>query len=244
MSLPNGNIASSLGFQITGTDTLGYSVSGAGDVNGDGLTDLIVGSDSSITLNTIADIHDVKNSSIANESDHLQRASVTLYNVPESYEFYVAPLKASSQGKALMTQASVVDGVESHIPVAHYNQADKSWTVDFYGDDTPENYQAMLNRLTIKDPLSTGAQTTEMVISLEDAANNGTAAAPKVTTLKTTVNLGFSQLIDYAAIDDEVMIPKHAMKVSDVVVETVNDQAPQIVLTGVGVAHSVDAHLI
>jgi hypothetical protein len=206
--------------------------------------DLNSADDSSITLNTIADIHDVKNSSIANESDHLQRASVTLYNVPESYEFYVAPLKASSQGKALMTQASVVDGVESHIPVAHYNQADKSWTIDFYGDDTPENYQAMLNRLTIKDPLSTGAQTTEMVISLEDAANNGTAAAPKVTTLKTTVNLGFSQLIDYAAIDDEVMIPKHAMKVSDVVVETVNDQAPQLVLTGVGLAHSVDAHLI
>lgn len=206
--------------------------------------DLNSSDDSSITLNTIAAIQDVKDSSIANESDHLQHASVTLYNVPESYEFYVAPLKASTQGKALMTQASVVDGVESHIPVAHYNQADKSWTIDFYGDDTPENYQAMLNRLTIKDPLATGTQTAQMIISLKDAANNGTASAPKVTTLKTTVNLGFPQLIDYAPMDDEMMIPsKQAMKIADTAVNSVNESAPHVALTGIN-THPVDAHLI
>jgi hypothetical protein len=198
---------------------------------------------STITLNTIADIQDIKDSSIANESDHLQHATVTLYNVPDSYQFSMAPLKESSQGKALMTQAIVLEGVEANTPAAHYNQADQSWTIEFSGDDTPDNYQAILNRLTIKDPYGHGEKTAEMVIRLQDAANNGTAAAPKVTTLKATVNLGFSQLIDYAAVDDEIMIPtKHAMKVADVVVETANDHSPQLVLTGLGIAHTVDAH--
>ena len=205
--------------------------------------DLNSGEGSTITLNMIADIQDIKDSSIANESDHLQHASVTLYNVPESYQFSVAPFKASAQGKALMTQAIVLEGVEANTPAAHYNQADQSWTIEFSGDDTPDNYQAILNRLTIKDPYGHGEKTAEMVIRLQDAANNGTAAAPKVTTLKATVNLGFSQLIDYAAVDDEIMIPtKHAMKVADVVVETANDHAPQLVLTGLGIAHTVDAH--
>ena len=47
-SVPNGNIASSLGFQIIGTGALGYKVSGAGDVNGDGFADVIVGTNASI----------------------------------------------------------------------------------------------------------------------------------------------------------------------------------------------------
>jgi hypothetical protein len=205
--------------------------------------DLNSGEGSTITLNMIADIQDIKDSSIANESDHLQHASVTLYNVPESYQFSVAPFKASAQGKALMTQAIVLEGVEANTPAVHYNQADQSWTIEFSGDDTPDNYQAILNRLTIKDPYGHGEKTAEMVIRLQDAANNGTAAAPKVTTLKATVNLGFSQLIDYAAVDDEIMIPtKHAMKVADVVVETANDHSPQLVLTGLEIAHTVDAH--
>ena len=193
---------------------------------------------STITLNTIADIQDVKDSSIANESDHLQHATVTLYNVPESYQFSVAPLKESAQGKALMTQASALEGVEANTPTAHYNQADKSWTIEFSGDDTPENYQAMLNRLTIKDPYGNGEQTAEMVISLEDAANNGTAAAPKVTTLKTTVNLAFQYQTD----DIAPIIPptKNALKAADIVAETVNDHGPQVMLTGI--AHTVDAH--
>jgi hypothetical protein len=203
--------------------------------------DLNSGDGSTITLNTIADIQDIKNSSIANESDHLQHASVTLYNVPESYEFYVAPLKASAQGKALMTQASVLEGVEANTPTSKYNSVDKSWTIEFSGDDTPENYQAMLNRLTIEDPFATGFQTTEMVIRLQDAANNGTAVAPKVTTIKTTVNLTFQYLMD-----DELTIPtKSEAKIAYMAVDdAMNDQAPQLVLTGVGVAHPVDAHLI
>jgi hypothetical protein len=197
------------------------------------------GDGSTITLNTIADIQDIKDSSIANESDHLQYASVTLYNVPESYEFYVAPLKASAQGKALMTQASVLEGVEANTPTSKYNSVDKSWTIEFSGDDTPENYQAMLNRLTIEDPFATGFQTTEMVIRLQDAANNGTAVAPKVTTIKTTVNLTFQYLMD-----DELTIPtKSEAKIAYMAVDdAMNDQAPQLVLTGVGVAHPVDAH--
>jgi hypothetical protein len=48
VSVPNGNIASSLGFQIIGTGALGYKVSGAGDVNGDGFADVIVGTNASI----------------------------------------------------------------------------------------------------------------------------------------------------------------------------------------------------
>jgi hypothetical protein len=198
------------------------------------------GDGSTITLNTIADIQDIKDSSIANESDHLQYASVTLYNVPESYEFYVAPLKASAQGKALMTQASVLEGVEANTPTSKYNSVEKSWTIEFSGDDTPENYQAMLNRLTIEDPFATGFQTTEMVIRLQDAANNGTAVAPKVTTIKTTVNLTFQYLMD-----DELTIPtKSEAKIAYMAVDdAMNDQA-QLVLTGVGVAHPVDAHLI
>ena len=201
--------------------------------------DLNSGDGSTITLNTIADIQDIKNSSIANESDHLQHASVTLYNVPESYEFYVAPLKASAQGKALMTQASVLEGVEANTPTSKYNSVEKSWTIEFSGDDTPENYQAMLNRLTIEDPFATGFQTTEMVIRLQDAANNGTAVAPKVTTIKTTVNLTFQYLMD-----DELTIPtKSEAKIAYMAVDdAMNDQAPQLVLTGVGVAHPVDAH--
>ena len=201
--------------------------------------DLNSGDGSTITLNTIADIQDIKDSSIANESDHLQHASVTLYNVPESYEFYVAPLKASAQGKALMTQASVLEGVEANTPTSKYNSVEKSWTIEFSGDDTPENYQAMLNRLTIEDPFATGFQTTEMVIRLQDAANNGTAVAPKVTTIKTTVNLTFQYLMD-----DELTIPtKSEAKIAYMAVDdAMNDQAPQLVLTGVGVAHPVDAH--
>jgi hypothetical protein len=98
----------------------------------------------------------------------------------------------------------------------------------------------MLNRLTIEDPFATGFQTTEMVIRLQDAANNGTAVAPKVTTIKTTVNLTFQYLMD-----DELTIPtKSEAKIAYMAVDdAMNDQA-QLVLTGVGVAHPVDAHLI
>ena len=51
IDLSNGTIAASSGFSITGAagSTLGKSVSAAGDVNGDGLTDLIVGASGSNT---------------------------------------------------------------------------------------------------------------------------------------------------------------------------------------------------
>ena len=205
--------------------------------------DLNSGNGSTITLTTIADIQDIKDSSIANESDYIQNATVTLYNVPESYRFSVAPLKDASQGKALMTQASVLDGVEANIPIAHYSEADQSWTIAFYGDDTPENYQAMLNRLTIEDPFSTGFQSTEMVIRLQDSANKGTAATSKVTTLKATVNLAFQNLVDYAT-DDELMIPtKSTLKTAYMAADDLTNDATQVTLTGI-TTHGIEIQVI
>ena len=145
----------------------------------------------------------------------------------------IAPQKGTTKGQALLAQAAV-DGVKAHPLAAQYNEADKSWTIEFDGVDTPENYQSIINRLTIQDNVGMGGQTAEMVIRLEDTANNGPAANSKVTTLKTTVNLSFQSLVD-----DAIIIPTQKVAM---LADGIADNAPQIALTGVmEVGHAVAA---
>jgi hypothetical protein len=101
----------------------------------------------------------------------------------------------------------------------------------------------MLNRLTIEDLFSTGFQSTEMVIRLQDSANKGTAATSKVTTLKATVNLAFQNLVDYAT-DDELMIPtKSTVKTAYMAADDLTNDATQVTLTGI-TTHGIEIQVI